>query len=233
MERVQDYVCIDLETTGLHPKRDRIMEIGAVRVRQGRVEATFSQLVNPRQEIDEKVHLLTGISNEDVADMPAIDEVLPRLSAFLGQDVLVGHNILFDYSFLKRAFINAGEEFERQGVDTLRIARKYVKGCASKRLESLCEYYHIDYHPHRALEDALATSALYGKLAEEITEEDGFAPRELVFKVKKEGPITGAQKQRLEGLLKKHSLKPKTEVDSLTKNEASRYIDRILAEYGR
>ena len=233
MQGLQDYVCIDLETTGLNPKRDRIIEIGAVKVRDGKVVETFQQLIDPKQQLEERVEELTGIKSEELEGQPTIQEVLPALQEFLGEDVLLGHRVLFDYSFLKRTFTNEKIPFERKGIDTLKLARQFVTDCESKKLESLCKHYGIKQQAHRALSDAQATVELYQKLVKEYYNEDTFAPKPLEFKVKKESPITKAQKERLTLLLAKHNLEPKCEIASMTKNEASRYMDQILTTYGR
>ena len=233
MQGLQDFICIDLETTGLNPKRDRIIEIGAVKVRNGEIVETFQQLIDPKQQLEERVELLTGISSKELEGKPAIQEVLPAIKEFLGEDVLLGHRVLFDYSFLKRAFTNEKISFERKGIDTLKLARQFVVDCESKKLESLCKHYGITHQAHRALGDVLATVELYRKLIEHYYNEEAFVPKPLEFKVKKESPITKAQKECLTLLLAKHNLVPKCEVASMTRNEASRYIDQILAAYGR
>ena len=233
MQGLQDFICIDLETTGLNPKRDRIIEIGAVKVRDGKIVETFQQLIDPKQQLEERVEILTGITSKELEGKPTIQEVLPKLQEFLGEDVLLGHRVLFDYSFLKRTFTNEKISFERKGIDTLKLARQFVTDCESKKLESLCKYYGINLQAHRAFNDAQATVELYKKMVEEYYNEDAFAPKPLEFKVKKESPITKAQKERLTLLLAKHNLEPKCEIASMTKNEASRYMDQILATYGR
>lgn len=233
MQGLQNFICLDLETTGLNPKRDRIIEIGAVKVREGNIVDTFQQLIDPKQQLEERVEILTGISTKELEGKPAIQEVLPELLSFLGEDVLLGHRILFDYSFLKRAFTNEKIVFERKGIDTLKLARQFVTDCQSKKLESLCQHYGIRHQAHRALGDALATVELYQKLAAAYYQPDSFEPKQLNFRVKKESPVTKAQKERLTLLLAKHNLVPKCEISSMTRNEASRYIDQILAEYGR
>ena len=233
MQGLQDFICIDLETTGLNPKRDRIIEIGAVKVRDGRIVETFQQLIDPKQQLEERVEMLTGISSKELEGKPTIREVLPALREFLEEDVLLGHRVLFDYSFLKRTFTNEKISFERKGIDTLKLARQFVTDCESKKLESLCQYYDIKLQAHRALNDAQATVELYQKLVENYYNEDAFTPKPLEFKVKKESPITKAQKERLTLLLAKHNLEPKCEISSMTRNEASRYMDQIYATYGR
>lgn len=96
------YVSIDLETTGLNPKRDRIIEIGAIRVEQGQIVEEFSTFVDPGRKLEERITELTGIRDEDIADAPQLDEVFPKLLEFMGELPLLGHSILFDYSFLKK-----------------------------------------------------------------------------------------------------------------------------------
>ena len=233
MQGLQNFICLDLETTGLNPKKDRIIEIGAVKVRKGEIIDTFQSLIDPKQEVEERVESLTGISSKELQGQPTIQEILPGLKEFLEEDVLLGHRVLFDYSFLKRAFTNEKIAFERKGLDTLKLARQFVTDCESKKLESLCQHYGIKHQAHRALGDALATVELYQILVEKYYQEDAFEPKNLEFKVKKESPITRAQKERLTLLLAKHNLVPKCEIASMTKNEASRYMDQILATYGR
>lgn len=234
------FVCIDLETTGLDPKRDRIIEIGAVKVEQGEVIGEWETFVNPERKLEERITELTGIRDEQLAGAGKIAEILPELIAFLGDCVLLGHCILFDFSFLKRAAVNERLVFERLGIDTLKIARKYLKDLESRSLESLCRYYAIPHNAHRALEDARATVLLYRKLSEEFygkeaeaEEKSLFCPRPLLYHAKRDTPITIPQKEQLYKLLDKHKLIVDYEVESLTRSEASRKIDRILAEYGR
>ena len=100
------YVSIDLETTGLNPKRDRIIEIGAIRVEQGQIVEEFSTFVDPGRKLEERITELTGIRDEDLADAPQLDEVFPKLLEFMGELPLLGHRILFDYSFLKKAAVH-------------------------------------------------------------------------------------------------------------------------------
>lgn len=235
--KTDSYVCVDLETTGLNPKTDRIIEIGAVKVEKGISTGTFETFVNPGRKLTERITELTGIRDEELADAPDIREVLPELLAFAEEEVLLGHSVLFDYSFLKKAAVNQRLTFEKQGIDTLKIARTFLPGLESRSLDFLCRYYEIPHKAHRALADARATCALYEKLYEEFGEKEDaarlFAPKELVYHVKRDTPATPAQKQRLYQLIDRHKLIVDYRVELLTRSEASRYTDRILAEYGR
>lgn len=232
---VNSYVCIDLETTGLNPKMDKIIEIGAVKVIEGNVVDTFSTYVNPGRKLEERITELTGISQEQVDDAPDITQMLPKLLDFLGDLPLLGHRVLFDYSFVKKAAVNQKRIFEKQGIDTLRIARCFLPELEKRSLEYLCKHYEILHHAHRALADAEATVALYQKLASEFYEKDGkpFEPVALNYSVKKETPITKAQKERLYRLIVQHNLTVDYDVEKLTRNEASRYTDKIYEKYGR
>ena len=244
------YVSIDLETTGLNPKRDRIIEIGAIRVERGEIREEFSTFVNLGRKLEERITELTGIRDEDLAEAPELDEVFPKLLEFMGDFPLLGHSILFDYSFLKKAAVDRKLTFERSAVDTLQIARKYLPDLPHRNLEYLCRYYEIPHHAHRALEDAKATDRLFRKLAElfyeeengeqALTESDGkiakntlFAPKPLHFQVKRDTPATKPQKERLYRLLEQHKITLEADVEKLTRSEAGRLVDKILAKYGR
>lgn len=229
------YICIDLETTGLNPKTDKIIEIGAVKVIGGVVKDTFSAFVNPGRLLEERVSELTGITNAQLENAPYIEDILPALEIFLEDFPLLGHRILFDYSFLKKAMVTNKRSFERQGIDTLRIARRFLPQLEHRTLEFLCKHYEIPHTAHRALEDAKATNMLYQLFVNDFynEEEPCFKLQPLIYQVKKETPITKPQKERLYRLLEKHGIVPDYDVEKLTRSEASRHTDKILAMYGR
>lgn len=237
-------VCIDLETTGLDAKRDKIIEIGAAKVRHGKIEDTFESFISPGRSLDERIIELTGIRDEQLENAPKIEEILPELLTFIGEDVLLGHSVLFDYSFIKRAAVNQKLKFEKYGIDTLKIARKYLPDLESRSLAFLCGHFGIGHNAHRALTDARATVELYWKLSELFYEKEEldnadtpdkslFRPKPLIYRVKRETPITIPQKEQLYKLIDKHKLIIDYNVEQLTRSEASRRIARILAEYGR
>ena len=123
---MQDFTAIDVETTGLNPKTEKMIEIGAVKVRDGKIVAKYDSLINPGKKLEERIIELTGITDEMLADAPLPEKVLPEFFDFIGEDILLGHSIMFDYSFLKRAAVNMGlvkSKDNRYGIDTLRIAR--------------------------------------------------------------------------------------------------------------
>lgn len=229
------YVCVDLETTGLNPKYEKIIEIGAVKVVEGNVTDTFSTFVNPGRKLEERIVELTGISQQQVDEAHYIEEVLPKFLEFCGDFALLGHRILFDYSFLKKAAVNQKLVFEKKGIDTLRIARRFLPELPHRTLPYLCQHYGISHQAHRALNDAEATARLYHVLLEHfyIEEEPCFVPQPLNYQVKKETPITKPQKERLLRILDQHKIELEMDIDKLTRSEASRITDKILAKYGR
>lgn len=233
---VDSFVCIDLETTGLNPKRDKIIEIGAVKVERGQIVDLFETFVNPHRKLEEHIVHLTGITDADLSDAPDMTQVLPQVLAFIGEEVLLGHSILFDYSFLKKAAVDQKMKFERLGVDTLKIARKFLPELESRSLDFLCQHYQIPHKAHRALEDAKATVALYqilkNQFATEETKKD-FLAGNLLFNVKRDTPATKAQVERLYKLIELHKLSPEIAPEQMTRSEASRYTDQVLAKYGR
>lgn len=122
--KIQDFVVLDLETTGLSVKEDQILEIGAVKVQGGEVTASYETFVNPGRKVPERITELTGIRDEMIANAPDVETAVRGFLDFCGGLPLLGHNILFDYSFIKQAAINARLDFEKEAWDTLKIARK-------------------------------------------------------------------------------------------------------------
>lgn len=237
MPETDTYAALDLEMTGLNPKQDRIIEIGAVIVEHGEITDQFYSFVNPRCKLSEQIRELTGIRQEDVDQAPEIRELLKPLSEFIGGHDLLGHRILSDYSFLKRAFVNEKMTFEKRGIDTLKIARKYLPDLPGRRLSDVCAYYGIESKSHRALSDAVSAHLIYQKMKQEFCRDldnlEDFSAKPLIYKVKKEAPAGRRQKERLAFLLAAHKLSIDIELDSMSKNEVSRMTDKILAKYGR
>lgn len=226
------YISIDLETTGLEPKHDKIIEIGALRVEKGQIKDTYSTFINPGRRLEERITELTGIRDEELAGAPYIQEMLPGLIDFMRDLPILGHSILFDFSFLKKAAVNQGISFEKRAIDTLKIARKYLTELESRSLDYLCGYYEIPHQAHRALEDAKATHFLYQRLAGDFYDKEPeggglFVPVPLSYRVKRDTPATRAQKEQLFRLLEQKKISLFVDIERLTRSEASRYVDKI------
>ncbi len=230
------YIALDLETTGLRPKYDKILEIGAVKVEGGEVTGTYETFIDSGVGIPPRITELTGITQAMVAGSPSLSEAVEGFLDFAGEGILLGHNILFDYSFMKRNVLNLGGTFERKGIDTLSISRLCLPELPGRSLDKMAAYYGIPQEQHhRALDDALTAARLYERLKEEFAKirPELFAAAPLVAKIKKEGPITNSQKVYLRDLIKYHRIESNVEIETLTKNEASRMIDNIIFQYGK
>ena len=159
--REKVFVSIDLETTGLNPESDRIIEIGAVKFRGNTVLDTYGTLVNPDREISAFIQDLTGISNEMLGDAPVIAQVKEEFLSFVGDLPIVGHNVSFDMSCLH----HEGIDLPGANFDTWELAIIALPRMASYSLSSLCSDLNIlNDSPHRAKEDAEATAKLFDHL---------------------------------------------------------------------
>ena len=232
------FTAIDIETTGLGPEKAKIIEIGAVKYEDGEQREVFFTLIHPQTEgIPERITELTGITDEMVKDAPGEAEAMRSLLRFLeGEEVLLGHNIPFDFSFLKVAAGRIGEVFEYNGIDTLVLARLCRPDLPSKTLSAMCEAYEItNKQAHRAYEDACAAAELYFSLLRGCEEENRawFEPKPLSYRPKKTEPATKRQCSYLQGIIAMHGLELTPDYETLTKSEASRLIDTLLAKYGR
>ena len=233
---LEDYVVIDLEMTGLNPKTDAILEVAAVRVRAGKPKETFGSLVKTERRLSDKITELTGITEAMIKNAPDANDVMAAYFAFVGEDVLVGHNVIFDYSFLKQWAVNHKVSFERTAVDTLKLARKFLPPEQKKTLEDLCIYFGIPReNGHRALDDAMETARLFDCLQQQFFETDRgqFAPKPLQYKVKKQSPATEFQKKYLKLYASHFHLALPQPLEAMTKSEASRLRDVWFARYGR
>lgn len=232
----QTYLAVDLETTGLDPKRDRIIEIGAIRVVDGAETEKFHTMVNPRRDLDARIIELTGISGEMVDNAPDIGNVIGDFVDFCGDLPLLGHHVIFDYSFLKQAAVNRKVDFERRGLDTLRLCRRFMPEGERRNLASACAFYGVCRESaHRALGDALDAHRLYQALIYRHGKEapEAFAAQPLIYKVKREQPASKKQKEDLRYLLKYHKIDLPAQIDYLSRNEVSRITDKIILKYGR
>jgi len=163
------FCVLDIETTGSDRGGDGITEIGVVKVRGGEQLGTFATLVNPGRAITPTVVVLTGITDHMVAGAPRIETVLPALQEFIGDAVIVGHNVGFDMAFINTALRRSGREpFRGTVVDTLPLARHLVRDeVPDCKLGTLAQRFRLTTRPtHRALDDAMATTELLHFLLE-------------------------------------------------------------------
>lgn len=233
---MKQYTVIDLEMTGLSAKTDKIIEIGAVRMVEGTVAETYAQLVNPKMKLPDRITLLTGITDEMLLAGKEEDEAIEDLLTFLGEDVLVGHNIRFDYGFLKQWAVNHRRSLEARACDTLKIARALLPQEQPKKLEALCAYFGIERkNAHRALDDAIETAYVFEALQKRKTKENQavFEPVNLEYKAKRQTPATAHQMNQLKAYRTKHQIEDEIVWETLTRSEASRRMDYYYSTFGR
>lgn len=239
----QVYMAIDIETTGLNPDEAKIIEIGAVVIKDTKEIARFSRLIQPCMKLPERIVELTGITDKMLLGQEKEREVIhdflnfceETMGMFEEKDLILGHNVSFDYSFIKTAATRANLSFERRALDTLRISRRCHMELPSKNLDSMCAYYNIVREvSHRAIEDAIASAQLYEKLKENflMKDPDAFVPEQMHFKPKKQEPMTQKQKKYLLDLISYHRLTVPEDLEEFTKSKASKTIDRIIFEHG-
>ncbi|MCW9132525.1 3'-5' exonuclease [Bacillus paramycoides] len=167
-----DYVVIDFETTGFNPYNDKIIQVAAVKYRNHELIDQFVSYVNPERPIPSRITSLTGITNYRVSDAPTIEEVLPLFLAFLDTNIIVAHNASFDMRFLKSNVNMLGlPEPKNNVIDTVFLAKKYMKHAPNHKLETLKRMLGIRLSSHNAFDDCITCAAVYQRCAS--VEEEG------------------------------------------------------------
>lgn len=167
------YVVFDIETTGFSPIKNKIIEIGAVKVINGEITERFSTFVNPQVPIPFEIEKLTSINDEMVMEAPVIEEVLPRFLEFCEGCVLVAHNASFDISFIRENAERQQLPFDYTYVDTVGIARVLLPHQAKHTLDAVCKSLGISLeNHHRAVDDAEATAEIFIKLSDKLLKDD-------------------------------------------------------------
>ena len=160
----ETYVVFDIETTGFDPFNDKIIEIGAVKMKGKEIIDEFSEFVNPKIPIPEEIVKLTSITDEMVKDAPDIKTILPRFLEFCGDSTVVAHNAKFDVGFIKQKSSDQNLEFSPSVVDTLPLARALLVNEKKFGLANLTKYFGIILESHhRAIDDARATAEIFQK----------------------------------------------------------------------
>jgi predicted DnaQ family exonuclease/DinG family helicase len=150
VEKFESFVAIDLETTGLDPQLETIIEVGLVLFEKGKIKEKFTTTVNPRKTVSDNVLMLTGIKQEELYSSPVLEKIIPDIKDFIKEKPLVGHNVSFDINFLERSF-----PVKNTTYDTYNLSRIYLPFVSSHSLSGIVEYFKIPYeNAHRASDDA-------------------------------------------------------------------------------
>lgn len=155
-------VFLDIETTGGSPAASRITEVGALRVENGKVVATYSQLINPEQPVPGFITRMTGISDDMVRDKPTFAGIADELEAFLGDAVFIAHNVNFDHSFIQAEYRRRGRSFAMDRFCTAQLSRRLYPAQRRHNLDTVIKVHNIRVaNRHRALDDAAALHEFY------------------------------------------------------------------------
>ena len=168
-----EFAVLDFETTGTSGKHNRAIEIGIVRIKNGEILETFQSFINPGTLIPYYITSLTGITNDDVHDAPFFEDLTSQIIDFIGNSILVAHNMPFDYSFLQNEFMRADVLIPKnETLCTLKLARKLYPELKSKSLGNLVQHFGIRHkNIHRALGDAMVTAKLFIKMTTQLKED--------------------------------------------------------------
>lgn len=159
---VDDYVVFDLETTGLDPITNKIIEIGALKYKNKKLVDEFSVLINPEVPLSEVITKITGLSDADLADKPTIATVLPEFLTFIEDLTLIAHNSSFDLSFIEENLKKLNLPIiKNKNIDTIDLAKKYIPKAYNYKLETLKHYFKLDYGSHRSVDDCKTTNYIY------------------------------------------------------------------------
>ena len=166
------FICFDIETTGLSAARDKITEIGAVKVVNGEIKETFSTFVNPEMPIPQKITQLTGITDDMVKSAPSQSEAVTAFLEFAGNNVLVAHNAPFDTSFIRKACENMGREYNCTSIDTVAISRAILSDIKNCKLDTVAKYLRLgDFNHHRATDDAEILAKIFICLCQRLKDD--------------------------------------------------------------
>lgn len=170
---ILDFTVVDAETTGRSNQYEDVTEISAIRYRDGMIVASYSTLVKAQNSILPFVEQLTGIKNEMIQDAPRMEDIIDELVLFIGDDVVLGHDVDFDFSLIQNAYYDKHQEtLSNATMDTLKMAQCLVSDSENHKLATLCSYFGVEReNGHRSLYDCYQTAEVYFSLLLKYGEE--------------------------------------------------------------
>ena len=165
---VDNYVLVDIETTGLSPRTDEIIEIGAIKVKDNKIVDTFDTLLKIDEYLSPFITNLTGITNKMLEEGARQEEALEEFIEFAGKEIIMGHNVNFDINFIYDKCESYLDYYlSNDFVDTMRIAKHILPNVRNYKLGTLADYFDVDYrNAHRGLKDVEITYEVYNKMKE-------------------------------------------------------------------
>lgn len=185
---MNELVILDFETTGLSPSYARIIEVGAIVLKDNKITDKFTQLMHPGTLIPHFITEITGITNQMVKGMPTSEKVMPLLKKFIGKRPILAHNAQFDQKFLISEMQHAGKQIDNSFLCTLKLARRLLPDAPNHQLGTLASYLKLDipkgHQAHRALDDVIITSQIWQYLNKTIAKQiNGVPDMELLIKL--------------------------------------------------
>lgn len=172
---MDNFVVFDVETTGFSAKNDKIIEIGAVKIKNGEIVDSFNTLINPNVPLKDEIITLTGITDSMLVNQPTIKDVIGKFKKFISDSVLVAHNANFDMAFLKNNFEKNNINIENPYIDTLELSRIFYPNVRSHSLGNIAKRLGVSLeNAHRAVDDARATGEIFIRLLDKGFKSDDF-----------------------------------------------------------
>ncbi|MBL6989064.1 MAG: 3'-5' exonuclease [Bacteriovoracaceae bacterium] len=169
-----EVVILDFETTGLSAHYDRIIEVGAIIVKDNKVTNSFEQLMNPGRYISSTITKITGITRSMLQDKPRPEVVMPKLKQFIGDRVILAHNASFDQKFLDSEMNKAGLTIDNPILCTLLLSRRLIPNIYNYKLATIANHLQIKVdRAHRALDDVLTTAKVWEHLQQVVRRSTG------------------------------------------------------------
>lgn len=161
-EYPDDYVVFDIETSGLNPVKDKIIEIGAVKYIDNKKVDEFNYLIDPKIMLQKIITEVTGLTDDDLVNKPTIKEVLPKFIDFIKDYPVIGHNVSFDIDFINYNLKSLHySELNNKVIDTLFLSRITIYDIKNHRLKTLKEYLNLEYDSHRSICDCYTCNEVY------------------------------------------------------------------------
>jgi len=161
ISRLLSFVSIDVETTGLSPEKDKIVQLSAIRFVEFAPVEVFNTYINPGIHISEKATEINGITDDMIVNAPKFENILPSFMEFVGNSTIIGYNFDFDIKFLRKSGYDNEIRKDRHYFDVCKISRDIDKDLSSHKLQTVCEYNGILFNAHSSDADALATGLLF------------------------------------------------------------------------
>ena len=171
--KLPNLAIVDVETSGMSPYRDRIIEIGIIRVEDNRVVSNFNQLIDPERVVPQWITNITGIRHSDVQGKPLFSEKFPEVDALLQDAVFVAHNVNFDYNFFRNEYQRMGRDFEMEKVCTIKLSKFFNPNYDGHGLDKIIARYGMEVeNRHRAYDDALILWKFINRLRSQFSLEE-------------------------------------------------------------